>query len=396
MPVVVKNHKFDLATDVKVEYQAPNDGIFTWNLSAWDNGDVWANTSTISWREVSAEVVSLDFNQQSPLNEGYQNLVASNLSLTLVGDTLNPDIQKLAYAGLPIKISIMPEDGIEHELFFYGKIRSYSVSYEPGVNRNQITIQASDGVDTFLNTLLDVDFPIQTADERTTAIFEIMTSLGLNEVILNCLDDTYTFDAVTGTYTVAELINPLLQFLQTRNSYSYTEDLGNYWLQIIALTPSGTPDVTVTDTSPQINATIRYHSITSGTDNSLVYNQVKVTDNTETVVSSKTAADGIQLNGVNSLEFQTNVTSPAINGATWADAVIADRNNKNYTNVSMNPLDENNYLSKYALRLPWQYEVILETSRTGTMVTKTCTKTALQMSINTESITITIELAKPE
>jgi len=287
-PPVFKTHKFDLATDVKIEYKAPNDGVFTWNLSSWDNGDVWANTSTISWREVSAEVVSIDYNQSSPLADGYQNLVSTNVTLVLAGDTLNPDIEKLAYTGLPIKISIIAEDGDTY-LFFYGRIRSYNVNYLPGVNRNEIIIEASDGLDNYLNTLLDVDLPIQTGFARAQAVNTIMSTLGLNEVFVNVSNDYYTFDALLGTYSVSEILTPVLQFLRTNNIYAFTEDLGNYSLSITAVEGGGTADIILTDTATQVNQTIRYFSLTSGNDNSLVYNQVKVTDNTDATVSTKTA-----------------------------------------------------------------------------------------------------------
>lgn len=394
-PPVVKSHKFDITTDVKIEYKAPNPGVFTWGISSWDNGDVWANTSTVSWKEVTAEVVSIDYNQSAPLLDGYQNLVATNVTMVLAGDTLNPDIEKLAYTGLPIKISIAGEESATHQLFFYGRIRSYNVNYVPGANRNEIIIEASDGLDNYLNTVLDVDLPIQHGYQRLTAVNNAMQSIGLSEVFVSCYSDTYDFDALVGSYTVAEIITPILQFLRTSNDYTVNEDLGNYWLTVSAVNASGTPDIIFSDTAVQENQTLRYFSLTSGNDNTLVYNQVKVTDNTDTTVSTKTAADSIALHGVNSLEFKTNVTSPATNGAIWADAVIADTNRKAYTNVGINPIDTNGYLSTWALQLPFEYQVQLQTSRSGTMVTKICAKTALQMNINANGITFTIELAKP-
>jgi hypothetical protein len=393
-PPVAKTHRFDLSTDVKIEYKAPNDGVFTWNISSWDNGDKWANTSTISWREVSAEVVSISYNQSSPLLDGYQNLVSTNVMITLAGDTLNPDIQKLAYAGLPIKITIVDEAGGDN-LFFYGRISSYDVNYLPGVNRNEIIIQATDGLDNYLNTLLDVNLPAQTGYARAQDVNTAMASLGLNEVFVNISNTSYTFDALLGTYTVGEILTPVLQFLRTNNLYTFTEDLGNYNLTILAVEGGGTADIIFTDTEIQQNQTLRYFSLTSGNDNSLVYNQVKVTDSTDATVSTKTAADSIKLNGVNSVEFQTNVTLPATNGATWADAVIADTNRKTYSNVGINPIDLNGYLSRWALRIPFYFDFILQMSLTGTMVTKTVTKTALEMNINANGITFTIELAKP-
>jgi hypothetical protein len=393
-PPVAKTHIFDLSTDVKIEYKAPSTGVFTWNLSAWDNGDKWAGTSTISWKEVTTEVVSISYNQSSPLADGYQQLVSTNVSITLAGDTLNPDIQKTAYTGLPIKITVTAEDGGSN-LFFYGRIRSYDVNYVPGANRNEIVIEATDGLDNYLNTLLDVDLPVQTAYARSSAVNTLMDSIGLNEVYVNISNTYYTFNALVGTYTVGEILTPLLQFLRTNNLYTFNEDLGNYWLTIVAVEGGGTADIILTDTELQQNQTIRYYSITSGNDNSLVYNQVKVVDNTDTTVSSKTAADSVKLNGVNSVEFQTNVTSPATNGATWSDAVIADTNRKTYSNVRMNPIDVNGYLSSWALRLPFYFDVTLQTSRTGSMVTKTVTKTALEMNIDANGITFTIELAKP-
>lgn len=393
-PPVPKTHKFDISTDVKIEYKAPNPGVFTWNISSWDNGDKWGDTSTISWREITTEVVSIEYNQSSPLLDGYQNLVSTNVQITLAGDTLNPDIQKTAYAGLPIKITIIAENGGEN-LFFYGRIRSYDVVYVPGVNRNEIRIQASDGLDSYLNTLLEVDLPIQTGFARLQAVNTAVETLGLNEVFVYVANNYYTFDAFTGTYTVGEIITPILQFLRTYNLYAFREDLGKYDLLVSAVENVDTPEITLTDTELQENTTIRYYSINSGTDNSLVYNQVKVTDNTDATVSTKTTADSVKLNGVNSLEFKTNVTSPATNGAIWADAVIADTNRKIYTNIGINPIDVNGYLSSWALRLPFYYSVILQTSRSGTMVTKTCIKTALEMNINANGITFTIELAKP-
>jgi len=147
------------------------------------------------------------------------------------------------------------------------------------------------------------------------------------------------------------------------------------------------------ETNP--NYTLLYNSITANTNNSLVYNQVKVTDNTDTTVSTLTAADSIKLHGVNSLEFKTNVTSPATNGAIWARKVIDDTNRRTYEDIRINPIDQNGYLSYVALNLPFYNQVILSTSRTGTAVTKICTKTALEMNIDTNGIAFTIELAKP-
>lgn len=393
-PPVDKTHKFNLATDVKIEYKAPNPGVFTWGISTWDNGDVWGSTSTVSWKEITAEVVSLDYSQQSPLEDGYQNLVSTNVSIELAGDTLNPDVEKLAYTGLPIKITITAEDGGDR-LFFYGRISSYSVNYVPGATRNQIFIEATDGLDNYLNTLLDVDLPIQTAYERVSAVNTILDNLGLTDVFVNASNDTTTFDALVGSFTVGEIITPLLQFLRTVNLYSYNEDLGNYWLSVTAVDPSGTPDIILSDTGTQENNTVIYNSITSDTDNRLVFNQVKVTDNTDATVSSKTSADGVKLHGANLVEFKTNVTNPATNGATWAAAIIADTNRKTYTNININPIDQNGYLSSWALSLPFYYQVTLQNSRNGSMVTKTATKTALQINIDTASIAFTIELAKP-
>jgi len=394
IPPVAKTHKFDLTTDVVIEYKAPNPGVFTWNISQWDNGDNWAGTSTISWKPVTAEVVSVNYSQQSPLGDGYQNLVATSISLVLAGDTLNPDIEKTAYTGLPIKMTVIDEEGGSN-LVFYGRIRSYSVNYVPGVRRNEIRIEATDGLDNYLNTLLDVNLPIQTAYARISAVNTLMESLGLNEVFVSGVNTYYTFDALVGTYTVGEIIKPLLQFLRTSNLYTYNEDLGNYWTTVIPYEGGGTADIILSDLAVQQTQYIRYFSITSSTDNSTVYNQVKVTDNTDTVVSAKTSTDGIQLYGVNSLEFQTNVTSPATNGATWADYIISDTNNKTYTNIGIDAIDRNGYLSAWALRLPFYAEVKLQTSRTGTAKTFQATKTALEMNVDATGITFTIELAKP-
>lgn len=394
IPPVSKTHKFDLSTDVVIEYKAPNAGVFTWNLSAWDSGDNWADTSTISWKPISAEVVNLNYSQQTPLGDGYQNLVATTVSLTLAGDTLNPEIEKTAYTGLPIKITIKAENGND-TLFFYGRIRSYSVNYVPGVRRNEITIEATDGLDNYLNTLLTVDLPIQTAYARISAVNTLMETLGLNQIYVDGVNTYYTFDALVGTYTVGEIIKPLLQFLRTKNLYTYSEFSGNYWANITPYETGGTADIVLSDLADQQTQYLRYYSIASGTDNTTVYNQVKVIDNTETVVAAKTSTDGIQLYGVNSIDFQTNVTSPTTNGSLWAEAIIADTNNKTYSNVGVDAIDRNGYLSYWALKLPFYAEVILETSRTGVAKTYQATKTALQMNIDATGVTFTIELAKP-
>jgi hypothetical protein len=335
----------------------------------------------------------LDLDASTPISNGYQQLVAQTVNLTLAGDTLNPDFTNLAYQGLPIRISLVNEDGTTR-LLFTGSVRDYRATYKPGVRRTIMELTLSDNLDTYLNTSLTVSLPVQTASARFTSIYNLMAGLGLGTHRIKMgFVATETFTAATGTFTVEELLSPILQYYAGYLSY-LLPGIDPY----TAISIDNTPDVgfDLSDTADQENATVQYATLTSGTDPSLVFNQVTVRDETDTVVSTLASLDNQRLYGTNSLDFVTNVSSPATNGAIYASKIIARLKSKVFVNVEIDPI-ENGYLSIFANGVGFYgYRSAYAVSKQINGITKNwyCVKTRYSLSIDTDGIRITMDLAE--
>lgn len=395
-PVVLKTHKWDIATDVIVEYRAPNTGVFTWNLSQWNNGDKWAATSTISWKTISTEVVNFELDGSTPLDNAFQQLVAQTASLQLAGDTLNPDFTNLAYVGLPIRVSVVCEDGQTY-LLFTGSVRDYQATYVPGQRRTNMVLSLSDNLDTYLNTVLTVALPAQTALNRFSYISNAMFDLGFTSHKLTVGDfvvDTTTFTAITGSYTVQELITPILQYYRTFTSYIMPSGSTTY--TELKFYKSALPGFALSDYADQENQVVRYSTITTGRDSSLIYNQVKVVDENDVVISTKSNYENARLYGTNSLDFKTNLTNPATAGAVWADTVIAKNKNRTFTGLEINPI-HNGYLSVFVTCIGFYgnrtaYTVLRRIN--GVDKYWQTVKTRFSLSIDRSGIRITMDLAE--
>jgi hypothetical protein len=339
---------FRIDTDVKVQILAPNANEFTLNFSLLDGTDLLGVSGSLkSWADIQTEVISFDYEQGVSPAEGYFRPLASTATLRIRSTANNPDLNNRIYLGLPIRVQVRSTSGFNN--FFVGFVNAMNTTYTPGTNNPEITLQLTNTLDSLLNTVLVVNYPQQTAAQRVDAITVSLQAFGLNQKIYTGAWASDTVLAVTGTYTVQELLEPILQRYRTYSELNYFDavvidgttyyDVYLFLIQPKSDTIAPAPRTyKLTDQTPTTNET-SYASLETSFDGELLINQVIIEDLTGTVVAQENNLDSQQLSGIQPLTATWQFLNNASLAPAWAQEVVAETDTKTYKNVQFDALD---------------------------------------------------------
>ena len=339
---------FRIDTDVKVQILAPNANEFTLNFSLLDGTDLLGVAGSVkSWVDIQTEVISFDYEQGVSPAEGYFRPLSSSATLRIRSTANNPDLNKRIYLGLPIRVQINTISGFNN--FFVGYVNSMNTTYTPGTNNPEVSLTLSNTLDSLLNTVLVVDYPQQTANQRIEAISTSLGAFGLNQKVYAGAWAADTVTAITGTFSVQELLEPILQRYRTYSELNYFDavtldgttyyDIYLFYIQPKSDTIAPAPRTyKLTDLTPTANET-SYATLETNFDGTLLINQVIIEDPIGNVVAQENNFDSQLLSGIQPLTATWQFLNNTSLAPSWAQEVVNETDPKTYKNVQFDALD---------------------------------------------------------
>ena len=147
------NDVFDISTDIQVLVYTYDQNTMVWSVSRWDE-DYWASGSeTMSWQQVTGDVVSVETLNGFDVLAGYARPITPTATIVMQGRDYDPAMNSLMRPGTPIAIRIRPNPdtapGVWKTLW-QGRIADCDVSYSVDW-LNTITFQCDHPIRDVLN-----------------------------------------------------------------------------------------------------------------------------------------------------------------------------------------------------------------------------------------------------
>lgn len=126
------NDVFDISTDVQVLVYTYDPNVMVWSVSRWDQ-DNWATGSeTMSWQQVTGDVVSIDTNNGFDVLAGFTRPQTPTAKIVMQGADYDPAMNSLMRPGTPIAVRVRPNPdtapGVWKTLW-QGRIANCAVDY---------------------------------------------------------------------------------------------------------------------------------------------------------------------------------------------------------------------------------------------------------------------------
>lgn len=150
---VMANDVFDISTDVQVLVYTYAPTTMVWSSSRWDE-DYWASGSeTLSWQQVTGDVVNVTTENGFEILSGYARPQTPTATIVMQGADYDPAMNSLMRPGVPIRIQVRPNPTSAPSTWktlWQGRIADCAVSYSTNW-LNTITFQCDHGIRDVLN-----------------------------------------------------------------------------------------------------------------------------------------------------------------------------------------------------------------------------------------------------
>jgi hypothetical protein len=306
-----------------------------WGISKWGAGTKWGAASTLEWRNILATVASVNVSN-SVQNTGnlFFSPVASEATIELYTEDNNPDVNQFLRLGTPIRITYINPNATP-ELWvagFYGRIRNYSIRYDPQ-DKPVISISATSVIQDILSTVLPAySAPAETSADRATRLVGKMLATFPELTGVNIASNTASFAAIpTGDYTFQELLEPLEANVFGWSSLNYLASVDQlaYNIQDYASIHLSSPQFTGTNLTPTTSSQVSYSQLTAIENTADLINVVVVRNTNGDVLASTSNNSTIQLFGNNPYEFVVDYATEA-DAFAWATTAVANRYARTY------------------------------------------------------------------
>lgn len=399
------NDRFEISKDLKIEVRRPTPGSFVLNYSKLNGTDVLRATKTVTWERIESEVFNLSLDQGLNFQDAYYAPIAASGTIELKTLENNPDLNKLIYIGLPVKISYRyrPDTLPNYwRVLFRGSVLNSTVTYKPGETYPNITLSLTDNLDRLLNTQLTVDYSAATANTRVSQINTTLGIAGYNDFIIwNTILDPGLLQARKGVFTVAQLVNEILQLYKGGTQIGYDESTDVQSLGLFQKSDFEDPSYgfTLTNNAAENEDELTYSEITSSLDNGFIFNQVVVETEAGVVQTNLTNSSSINLHGLQSLKTVLPTDDTALIG-NWAADLIEDQRYKVFTGIRVNGLDTDRKVNKlvdsfivlYYLKALWQIRIVQDFYGVNTSTTHVITR--VSQDLDAYGWQITLETGK--
>jgi hypothetical protein len=395
------NDRFEISKDLKIEVRRPTPGSFVLNFSKLNGTDVLRATKTVTWERIESEVFNLSLDQGLNFQDAYYAPIAASGTIELKTVENNPDLNKLIYIGLPVKISYRyrPDTLPNYwRVLFRGSVLNSIVTYIPGESYPNLTLTLTDNLDRLLNTQLSVNYPAQTANARVNQINTTLGIAGFTGFILwNTIIDAAYLQAREGVFTVAQLVNEILQLYKGGTQVSYNESTDEQQLGLFQKSQFEDPSYgfTLTNNAAENEDELTYSEITSSFDNGFIFNQVVIETLAGVVQTNLTNFGSINLHGLQSLKTVLPTDDTALIGE-WATDLIQDQRYKVFTGIRVSGLDTDKKVNKLVdqyivlsyLKALWQIRIVQDFYGVNTSTTHVITRVAQDLDANGWKITL--------
>lgn len=327
---------FVLADHLKVEVLLPDSDAMVWGISKWGAGTKWGAASTLEWRNILATVASVNVSN-SVQNTGnlFFSPVASEATIELYTEDNNPDVNQFLRLGTPLRVTYINPNSTPELWFagFYGRIRNYSIRYDPQ-DKPVITISATSVIQDILSTVLpSFSAPAETSADRATRLRGKMIASFPEIAGVNIASNSASFAAIpTGDYTFQELLEPLeanvfgwssLSYIALIDELAYNiEDYENIHLS--------SPIFTGTNLTPSTSNEISYSALSVTENLADLINVVVVRNTNGDVLASTSNNSTITLFGNNPYELVIDYSTEA-DAFAWASTAVGNRYARTYS-----------------------------------------------------------------
>jgi len=209
------NDVFDLKTDLYVEFYIPDAGTWIWGASIWDGGDVWADSSSFSWKDLKCESVSVEIDDALNIRDGiFLDPMQSTSRIVITSPDYDPFVSGVIHAGTQVRVRAenLPDSAPStYVTIFTGQVQSFTSSYN-FQGRNIVTLECVDSMQAWLNTLVP-SFTIASLTSKPSDVISTLRSTyaPAGTVFIGDANDIYFMAAKTYTnVTVGEIVQDAL------------------------------------------------------------------------------------------------------------------------------------------------------------------------------------------
>jgi hypothetical protein len=274
------------------------------------------------------------------------------------------------------------------------------VGYRPGYAFPEITLGLGDNLDSLLNTILVVDYPSETAYARTQNIQSSLASVGTAQLItapVTFYDQNVA--AITGTFSVQELLAPILQYYRSYSEQTYSDAYQSYVYRIYDgadATPSGPSGNILTMETPTTGYETTYSTLDISFDPNNIFNQIVIQDDAGTVYAQTNNFDSQIISGVQAISTTWAFTSMASIAPAWAEAVVSETDTRVLNNITFNAVNRFGNITYCATSLNSEGPVLVDVKQTQYGVNRELTSLVTRQAhtLTPYGWTITLDLWK--
>jgi len=251
-----------------------------------------------------------------------------------------------------------------------------------------------------LNTLLVVDYPVQTAYARTQAIQTSLASIGMAQLI-NAPVTFYSqnVEAINGTLSVQELLAPILQYYRAYTEQTYSDAYQSYVYRIYDgadAIPTGASGATLTMDTPTTAYETTYSTLDVSFEPENIFNQIIISDEAGTIYAQTNNFDSQLISGVQAIYSTWAFVNNSSIAPAWAEQVVAETDTRVLSNITFNGVNRFGNITYVATAINIDGPKILNVKQTQYGVNRRLTSLVTRQAHNIDpnGWTITLDLWK--